>query len=219
MVLGGDMEFFEFPKMARWSRDVFITEKIDGTNGQIAIEHITPDRITSHSGDGHPIIDGGLIDPPLDTFDVNGTLYAIWVGSKNRWIYPGGSRDNSGFAQWVSDHLGDLVHILGEGRHFGEWWGPGIQRGYGQKAKQFSLFNVHRWRDLPVNGGLVNRVPILYEGPNLPTIIEVAMEELNTYGSQASPGFMRPEGIVWWHTAANIGFKKTFESDEKGKGQ
>lgn len=213
------MQFVEYPKMARWSRDVIVTEKIDGTNGQIVVEHITPDRITSHSSDGSPIIDGGLGDPPIDTCDVNGTLYAVWAGSKNRWVYPGGSRDNAGFAQWVSDHLGDLVHMLGEGRHYGEWWGPGIQRGYGQKTKQFSLFNVVRWRDLPVSGGLINRVPILYEGPNEPRVVENAMLVLDTLGSQASPGFMRPEGVVWWHTAGNVGFKKTFENDEKGKGQ
>lgn len=32
------MQFVEFPKMARWSRDIVITEKIDGTNGQIVVE-------------------------------------------------------------------------------------------------------------------------------------------------------------------------------------
>jgi hypothetical protein len=31
------MEFTEFPKMARLSRDVIITEKIDGTNAQVFI--------------------------------------------------------------------------------------------------------------------------------------------------------------------------------------
>jgi hypothetical protein len=150
---------------------------------------------------------------------VNDVSYDVWVGSKNRWIYPGGSRDNMGFAQWVSDNLGDLVHVLGEGRHYGEWWGPGIQRGYGLAKKQFSLFNIARWYELPVNGGLVNKVPVLYAGPNAPWVVERAMADLEQAGSIASPGFMRPEGIVWWHTAGNVGFKKTFENDEKGKGQ
>ena len=199
------MQFIEYPKMARWSRDVIVTEKIDGTNAQILIQLHSEDQWGSN--------------PPMATFDVNDVSYDVWTGSRNRWVYPGGSRDNHGFAQWVSDHLGDLVHILGEGRHYGEWWGPGIQRGYGLKDKQFSLFNVSRWHDLPVNGGLVNKVPILYEGPNLPEVVENAMIVLSNNGSLASPGFMRPEGIVWWHTAGNVGFKKTFESDEKGKGQ
>jgi len=34
------IEFIEFPKMARLSRECFITEKIDGTNAQV---HITDD--------------------------------------------------------------------------------------------------------------------------------------------------------------------------------
>ena len=38
-------------------------------------------------------------------------------------------------------------------------------------------------------------------------------------GSLAAPGFMKPEGVVIYHTAANIMFKKTFKNDEKGKGE
>lgn len=33
-------------------------------------------------------------------------------------------------------------------------------------------------------------------------------------GSYASLGYMKPEGIVIYHTAANVMFKKTFENDE-----
>jgi RNA ligase len=199
------MNFVEFPKMARWSRDIIVTEKIDGTNGQIVIELHDESQWAG--------------DPPLATVDYNDVTYDIWAGSKNRWIYPGGSRDNMGFAQYVSQNADQLAAVLGTGRHYGEWWGPGIQRGYGLKDKQFSLFNVTRWSYLPVQGGLVNKVPILYTGPNLPGTIPVCMEALEKHGSVASPGFMRPEGIVWWHTAGNVGFKKTFEDDEKGKGQ
>jgi len=199
------MEFVEYPKMARWSRDVIITEKIDGTNGQIVIELHDEEKWGA--------------TPPMATVDVLDVTYDIWTGSKNRWVYPGGSRDNAGFAQYVSQNADALAQVLGVGRHYGEWWGPGIQRGYGLKEKQFSLFNVHRWMDLPVNGGLINKVPVLYQGPNRPGIIEESLLILEAEGSIASPGFMRPEGIVWWHTAANIGFKKTFVGDERGKGQ
>jgi hypothetical protein len=200
------MEHVEFPKISRWSRDIIVTEKIDGTNGQIAIALHDEDQWAGN--------------PPMATFDVDVVSYDVWVGSKNRWIYPGKQRDNHGFAQWVSDNLGDLVHTLGEGRHYGEVWGPGIQRGYGLKEKRFSLFNVTRWRDLPVTGkSLLYRVPILYEGPNVPGVVDKAMFDLELYGSQVSPGFMRPEGIVIYHTAHGHTFKKTFEGDEKGKGQ
>lgn len=53
----------------------------------------------------------------------DGRLYA---GSRNRWITP--EDDNYGFAKWVRANAEELK-LLGPGRHFGEWWGNGIQRG------------------------------------------------------------------------------------------
>lgn len=32
-----DIVFEEFPKISRWSRSVFVTEKIDGTNAQVYV--------------------------------------------------------------------------------------------------------------------------------------------------------------------------------------
>jgi len=43
------------------------------------------------------------------------------------------------------------------------------------------------------------------------------MDSLLKRGSSASIEFMRPEGIVIYHTAAHIEFKKTFEKDGLGK--
>lgn len=43
------------------------------------------------------------------------------------------------------------------------------------------------------------------------------VEVLQHYGSFAAPGFMKPEGIVLYHTAANQCFKVTLENDEKPK--
>jgi hypothetical protein len=50
------------------------------------------------------------------------------VGSRNRWITP--DNDNYGFARWAYENEAEL-RKLGPGRHFGEWWGSGIQRRYG----------------------------------------------------------------------------------------
>ena len=41
---------------------------------------------------------------------------------------------------------------------------------------------------------------------------------LSRAGSVAAPGFMNPEGIVMFHIAANVCFKKTIEKDEQPKG-
>jgi len=67
------------------------------------------------------------------------------VGSRKRWIVPGD--DNYGFARWAYGRQDELIATLGIGRHFGEWWGQGIQRRYDMEKKQFSLFNTTRWKD------------------------------------------------------------------------
>jgi len=45
------------------------------------------------------------------------------------------------------------------------------------------------------------------------------IEYLKANGSIAAPGFMKPEGIIIYHTAGNLYFKKTIENDEKYKGK
>lgn len=173
------MEFQEFPKMARLSREIIVTEKIDGTNAQICIGE-------------------------------DGTVQA---GSRTRWITP--QDDNYGFAKWVEANRDELA-LLGPGRHFGEWWGSGIQRGYGLSEKRFSLFNVSRWGapDRPACCGVV---PTLFRGMFSEDRILDALMSLQLNGSQASPGFAKPEGIVIYHVAAGFGFKKTIEKDEVPK--
>ena len=43
------------------------------------------------------------------------------------------------------------------------------------------------------------------------------LEDLRSGGSVAAPGFMRPEGVVVFHTANGTLFKKTIEKDEAPK--
>jgi hypothetical protein len=194
------LEFQGFPKMARLSREVIITEKIDGTNAQVLINEW-----------------GNIL-----------------VGSRTRWITP--QDDNYGFARWVDENKQEILK-LGVGRHFGEWWGNGIQRGYGlpKGDKRFSLFNVSRWalfgtepqrivtQDetiekyqelLPECIGLV---PTLYKGMFDTQKVDEVLHDLKINGSYAVKGFMNPEGVVVFHTAGNVGFKKTIEKDELPK--
>lgn len=189
--------FVPFPKMARLRRDILVTEKIDGTNAQIVI---VP-RGTYADGNlfGKPVADCG----------------ASWIyaGSRNRWVTQ--EDDNFGFAGWVQDNKEELVR-LGQGRHFGEWWGRGIQRGYSIQDRRFSLFNISRWsrpdalKSLPE---CCDIVPLLYSGPFSTEATDSALRCLEVAGSRAAPGFMNPEGIVVWHTAANVGFKQTLKDD------
>ena len=143
----------------------------------------------------------------------DGTVYAQ---SRTRIITPGKMTDNFGFAGWVHDQADLLRDLLGVGLHFGEWWGPGIQRGYGLDHKVFSLFNTARYpRDF---GPDLRVVPILYQGPFLQDAIEAQIDRLALDGSVAAPGFMNPEGIVVYHIATKTMFKVTIEGDESPKG-
>jgi hypothetical protein len=215
------LEFKPFPKMARLRRECIITEKIDGTNASI---YIGPDNYK---------------DPKMiDVFhNTEGETIGLWAGSRTRWITP--MDDNFGFAQWVYDNSSELLK-LGEGHHFGEWWGSGIQRGYGFKNGErfFSLFNASRWveHDQPTYAieqdnpkaepkftehapACCKVVPILYKGIFDTKVAETELSILRQFGSEAVDGFMNPEGIVVYHQAARVGFKVTIKDDDKPKGQ
>ncbi len=137
--------------------------------------------------------------------------------------------DNFGFAAWVRLHEEDLIDTLGIGLHFGEWWGSGIQRGYGLDHKRFSLFNVRRFKpalhrpDLGYKGlafgddTILDVVPVLYEGPFHADAVSEALNSLKYGGSYAAPGFKNPEGIVVFHTASSTMYKVTLEGDEAPK--
>ena len=193
-------QFNDFPKIARLSREAIITEKLDGTNSSITITK-----------------DGQFL-----------------TGSRTRWITP--ADDNYGFSKWAHDHKDELM-TLGVGTHFGEWWGGGIQRNYGlaKDDKRFWLFNTIRWclfgetprrietgdpsieKYQEVLPSCVGLVPVLYRGVFDTKIADEAIWKLRTQGSMAVPGFMRPEGIVVYHTASGMAFKKTIERDETPK--
>ena len=133
------------------------------------------------------------------------------AGSRTRWITP--ENDNHGFARWAYEHKDELIAGLGPGRHFGEFWGSGIQRGYGltKGEKRFSLFNTERWGEIRPDCCYV--VPILACGEMGVIDITAIINDLFLHGSYAAPGYMNPEGIVIFHTAAGISFKKTIKDD------
>jgi hypothetical protein len=86
------------------------------------------------------------------------------------------------------------------------------------KEKRFSLFNVARWHDNPETPDCCHVVPVLHRGMFDTGDVNNAINILKQDGSKAAPGFMKPEGIVVFHTAGNFGFKKTIEKDETHKG-
>jgi hypothetical protein len=121
------------------------------------------------------------------------------VGSRNRYITPGKSTDNFGFAGWALDNEAALRR-LGPGRHNGEWWGCGIGRGYNLTERRWSLFQATRWEHeqlreigLPAN---VTAVPILARGEDAAQCVADARALLESAGSVAAPGYAKPEGFI-----------------------
>lgn len=201
------MPFEEFPKIARFKKEMVITEKLDGTNCQVALfplEQPGSEELVKMDPYCIGVVDTGL---PFK--------FAVYAGSRNRWIAPEGTVglgkgcDNFTFAKWVKENLLELAK-LGEGKHYGEWYGIGIQRTYGLTEKRLALFNTARWGK---------------HNPNTPACCEVvtvinaktpeeAMMILSHLGSAHVPDFMNPEGIVIYHTGSRTMYKQTFEKDE-----
>lgn len=224
-----DLTFQPFAKMARYSRECIVTEKLDGTNAQI---YILPENEYLAAGltRAHP--------DPIPAAKVNG--FVLIAGSRTRWIRPKqpgekGDPDNYGFAAWVRDHAEDLVN-LGPGKHFGEWFGSGINRAYGMTTRKFALFNVSRWIPYTTDNGVeaapttdgspafgtgrvqcCTVVPTIYRGEFCESAIVHSLALLRNAGSLMVSGFRNPEGIVIFHTASGTLFKKTIEGDESPK--
>lgn len=200
-------DFIEFPKIARLRRSTVVTEKIDGTNAQV---YLAPCDPSSRTPEQSALVLACKRAP-------DGTECVIYAGSRSRYVVPG-KDDNFGWAAWVQSHADELA-ALGPGRHYGEWWGSGIQRGYGLRngEKRFSLFNVGRWKETPPPA-CCSLVPTLYEGDFDMLAIEACLSLLRTEGSRAAPGFMKPEGVVVFHAASRTLFKRTIDKDDEPKG-
>jgi len=231
------MEFKPFPKLARISREAVITEKLDGTNAQIYIVSLEKTNyfLSVTPGEDPVPLQGLMVDPI--TAIVDG--FAIFSGSRTRWITPGKDSDNYGFAEWVRQNAKELVK-LGPGQHFGEWMGCGINRNYNLSERRFYLFNTSRWftlcgppaskpgvytqvKDEDGNLSLVDGpacchvVPVIWRGVFDTHDVVNCVEMLRSQGSFAVPGFMQPEGVVVFHLASGQMFKKTLVADESPK--
>lgn len=178
------MEFKPWPKMTRVEnrRTPIFTEKIDGTNACVVISFADANDKTIYTS----LTEVG----PM----------SIWAQSRTRFITP--DDDNFGFAAWVRDNAEALLK-LGEGYHFGEWWGRGIQRTYGLEERRFSLFDTRRWHNDNPPPEPCHLVPILTDV----TTIAEARDWLVTNGSAAAPGWMKPEGAVMFDLDTKTPFK------------
>lgn len=209
-------EFQPFEKIARLKRETVITEKLDGTNAQVAIFDLnSEEELEAAIKDDYCIA-------IFTSHETGGVPQAMYAGSRKRWIAPEGhvsvdgkfikGTDNFGFARWVWQNSSEL-HALGVGRHYGEWYGKGIQRGYGLDEKRFALFNTARWGEHnPNTPACCEVVPVISCGSEQYSP-DQCMRDLAQYGSFAVEGFRDPEGIVVYHTASRTLYKQTFGTD------
>ena len=184
------MEFEGFAKIPRLTKGFHLSEKIDGTNAQIYIGQINAE---------------GFIGTPVD-MDYDRGLF-MFAGSRKRYITP--EDDNFGFARWCLDNAEEL-YKLGPGRHFGEWFGPGIQKNpLNVSEKRLAMFNP-KWIDQGPE--CIEVVPQL--GLVTHDQIDEALRNLYDSGTQVKGGEGEAEGIMLYHEASQQIYKRTFHNDE-----
>lgn len=135
----------------------------------------------------------------------------VGMQSRNRLIKPGD--DNMGFAFWVHENR-EALATLGDGYHYGEWAGPGIQKNpHMLEEKTFFLFNTFRPQEsLPE---CVKQVAVLYNGPYSQEARDRAMSDL--WAGASAAGYI-PEGIIIYFHDSRTYVKDTF-ANRGGKWQ
>ncbi len=214
--------YSSFPSIERLENIYcIISEKVDGTNGLIEI-HNPGSGCSSEQCTAFPCGVKDCSEEPVIKF-----------GSRNRYITF--NDDNAGFANFFrhyearfKDVAADIVlkelKVSGETltecqeqyplRIYGEWFGSGIQRGYGLKDKffmPFSTFYAEKLIEYQVPN--IVKPNIMYTGKFSQEIANTCMQTL-TNGSLVIPEFKRPEGIVIHFPKYNFRLKQTFEGSK-----
>jgi hypothetical protein len=205
------IQFEAWQKIGRYRRNSVVSEKIDGMNAAVGVVEIerSPNGALPFGWDRQPatlIVTGNGAET---------RTFLVYAQSRTRIITP--EADNFGFARWAYENAETLAADLGPGLHFGEWWGHGIQRGYGQTAKRLSLFNTSRWAGNEFVTPNLGVVPVIGHGALCDELVEGSIGLLRKHGSVAAPGFMNPEGIVIFHLATHHCYKVTIAGDDSPK--
>jgi hypothetical protein len=205
-------EFHAFNKIPRLSRDIILTEKLDGTCSLVYI-------------DENNLIYAGSKERWL------------W-GEPQEEIH----NDNHGFAHWVKENKDELKQLgrgyhYGEflGQGIQRSYGLKEKRFYlfnvgrwvdyrnipcGQFPREYEEFYLRELKEKKQNPKLefcpecCYLVPILYEGSFDMERIILELNSLEEFGSKAIPGFKPAEGLIVFHTAGKYLFKKTIIDDD-----
>lgn len=188
--MSGSFEFVAPKPSARWFRDIYITEKIDGTNSAIQFD-----------------VDGNwatqskkrLITPEDDNFG-----FAGWVSRNHEHLFsllgPGLHR-GEWWGKGIQRNYG-LDHKVFSLFNTARW--------YDEYGHGLGHCHIDDQATLSV-------VPQLYVGTNSDEAIKANLIELEENGSVAAPGWAKAEGIVIYHRVIDQIFKVTLDNNDAGK--
>lgn len=186
--------FAEFASISRLSRDMIVTEKIDGTNAQV---HVTEDgRVLAGSRNR-------WITPEQDNFG-----FAKWVAEHADELRAG-LGVGSHYGEWWGSGI-QRRYGLDEKRfslfNVGRW-----ESTYNEEG--------HTGGDtVCIEVPCCHVVPVLSRWTFDTARVDHVLDLLSRAGSMAARGFMKPEGVVVWHAASRTLFKKTLDKNDGHKG-
>lgn len=194
-------EFGKMPSIARLSREMIITEKIDGTNASVTV---TPEgRVVAGKR-------GGYIFDPTDNFGFPG-----WVEAHQDELL--GLGPGCHFGEWWGWKIQRGYGLANDERRFSLF---NVKRWSDDIPRSTTIGDLAEGKEVRQRPACCHVVPVLYRGLFESLAIYGVMQALKQSGSHAARGFMRPEGVVIFHNAGDgYLFKKTFEKDEEGKGR
>lgn len=186
------LAFRPWPKIPRLSRDVIISEKLDGTNASVYI------------GDAGEFLVGSRtrwITPENDNYGFAAFAYA----NKEELLKLGPGHH---FGEYWGSHIQRGYGLPKNERRFSLFntsrWRPNP---HGSGVNDIDGFQC----------ACVSVVPILFRGPFCTDKINSTLYGLAARGSVAAPGFLDPEGVIIYHVAGGAFFKKTIKDDAAPK--
>lgn len=189
-------EFHGFPKIARFSREVIVTEKIDGTNAQIYI------------GNDGEFLTGSRkrwITPENDNYG-----FSKWAHNHKAELLGLGPGRHCG--EWWGDGIQRKYNMPKGEKRFSLFNVVRWCR-HGEAPQPIPTNNPNIVKTQDVLPACVGLVPLLWRGKFDNLDIDSILTSLRQTGSKAAPGYGFPEGVVVFHVEANTGFKKTLNND------
>ena len=150
------------------------------------------------------------------TEKIDGTNAAIivengkLVGTQSRSRLLSDTEDNHGFHKWAMKNA-DVFAQLGDGHHFGEWAGKGINKNrMGLDGKKFFLFAWYA--ETKIEHPEIEYVEVLFQGPRSEDNIITTFNRLYAFGYMGEDGVWvenkrtyTPEGIViYYHNSKHM---------------